>query len=143
MVFYRRNRLAGGTYFFTVALRDRRASTLVEHIGDLRAAARRAMRKKPWTIEAWVVLPEHLHALWTLPPGAADYSRRWQLIEADFTHRLVKSGVNVECGRRGEYRLWQSRFWEHTIQDETDLAQHADYIHDNPVKYGWVTHVAD
>jgi putative transposase len=51
--------------------------------------------------------------------------------------------VNVECGRRGEYRLWQSRFWEHTIQDETDLAQHADYIHDNPVKYGWVTHVAD
>jgi len=81
MVMYRRNRVEGGTYFFTVTLRDRKRAYLVDHIDDLRESVRYALRKQPLHIEAWVVLPEHMHALWTLPPGDDDYSGRWKNIK--------------------------------------------------------------
>lgn len=144
MVMYRRNRLDGGTYFFTVTLRNRRRAYLTEHIDELRAAVRDALHKRPLhAIDAWVVLPEHMHALWTLPPGDHDYSARWQDLKGQFSHRLVAAGVPLRKNARGEYDLWQARFWEHTIRDETDYARHFDYIHYNPVKHGWVQRVRD
>jgi putative transposase len=89
-------------------------------------------------IEAAVVLPDHLHAICTLPPGDADYSGRWRAIKARFSRALVGRGVPIVRNRRGEYDLWQRRFWEHLIRDDGDFARHVDYIHYNPVKHGLV-----
>ena len=121
MVRYRRSRIAGGTYFFTVALRDRRARWLVEMIDDLKDVIRSVKRERPFHIEAMVVLPEHLHAVWRLPPEDHDYAGRWRLIKARFTRALAKAGVVMSRNEKGEYDLWQRRYWEHTIRDEADL----------------------
>ena len=143
MVIYRRNRVAGGTYFFTVTLRNRKSSVLVDWIDDFRDCVRDVLREKPFQIDAWVVLPEHLHAIWTLPTDDDNYSERWKLIKGRFTRRLLKAGLPIKKNQRGEYDLWQGRFWEHTIRDETDFAHHVDYIHYNPVKHNWVERVRD
>jgi putative transposase len=143
MVLYRRNRVAGGTYFFTVTLRNRRLSLLVNRIDDLRESVWYVLQRKPFRIDAWVVLPEHLHAVWTLPPGDHDYSRRWKMIKGRFSRQLVKAGIPIEKNSRGEYDLWQGRFWEHTIRDESDFSHHVDYIHYNPVKHGLTKQVRD
>src|SRR5882724_4625362 len=143
MVFYRRNFIPGGTYFFTVALTDRKRDWLVRHINLLRLAFRRAKRERPFTIDAIVVLPEHLHCVWTLPPGDADYSHRWRLIKARFSKDLLLAGAPIHQSAKGEYNVWQRRFWEHTVRDEADLLAHVDYIHYNPVKHGLVTRVSD
>jgi putative transposase len=135
MVRYRRNLVPGGTYFFTVTLADRTSSALVHHLGALRMAFRIARHERPFTIDAIVILPEHLHAIWTLPSGDSDFSGRWRRIKAYFTHRLVAAGVPVERHRNGEYALWQRRFWEHTIRNEIDFERHVDYVHFNPVKH--------
>jgi putative transposase len=143
MVLYRRNRVAGGTYFFTVTLRDRRLSLLTDWIDELRESVRYTLRKNPFHIDAWVVLPEHLHTVWTLPPGDDNYSDRWKLIKGKFSRALVKAGLPIAKNPRGEYELWQSRFWEHTIRDEADFARHIDYIHYNPVKHRLVEWAGD
>ncbi len=143
MVSYRRNRVAGGTYFFTVTLQNRNRSLLVDYIEDLRKSVQDVRREHPFHIDAWVVLPEHLHAIWTLPLEDADYSTRWKRIKRQFTNRLVEAGVAVKKNRRGEYDLWQNRFWEHTIRNESDFTRHFDYIHCNPVKHGLVKRVRD
>ncbi len=135
MVQYRRNRVAGGTYFFTVTLRDRRGDALVRHIDVLRASWHQARTRVPHEVLAVVVLPEHLHAVIRMGDGTADYSRLWQDIKKGFTRRLTPQG--------GAVSLWQPRFWEHTIRDQRDLQAHVDYVHFNPVKHGWVTRVAD
>ncbi len=143
MVRYRRNFVPGGTYFFTVTLADRRSRALVEHIGALRAAFRATRRERPFAIDAIVILPEHLHAVMTLPPGDADFSGRWRRIKGLFTRSLAAAGAAFPGDRTGEYALWQGRFWEHTIRDERDFARHVDYIHINPLKHGLVTRVVD
>ena len=143
MGFYRRNFIPGGTYFFTVALTDRKRDWLVRHINLLRLAFRRAKRERPFTIDAIVVLPEHLHCVWTLPPGDADYSHRWRLIKARFSKDPLLAGAPIHQSAKGEYNVWQRRFWEHTVRDEADLLAHVDYIHYNPVKHGLVTRVSD
>lgn len=143
MVNYRRNRVPGGTYFFTVTLRDRSSRLLVEHIDSLRAALRSVRRAQPFRVEAIVVLPEHLHTIWTLPDGDVDYPGRWRAIKSAFTHAVVRSGVAIPRNEKGEYALWQRRYWEHTITDEDDYRRHVDYIHFNPVKHGWVKQVCD
>jgi putative transposase len=141
---YRRNRVPGGTYFFTVNLLDRRSDLLVAQIEALRAAVRQARANAPFHIDAWVVLPDHLHCLWTLPDGDADFSGRWKSIKTWFSKSLPateqRSAVNI---RRGERGIWQRRYWEHTIRDDRDYAVHMDYIHFNPVKHGYVDHAAD
>jgi putative transposase len=142
MVAYRRSRLPGGTYFFTVALLDRSSTALVDGIDDLRAAFRATLRRRPFSIDALVVLPDHLHALWTLPAGDTDYSTRWAAIKTHFS-RAWALRHPVSRTKAGEYRLWQRRFWEHTIRDDRDYAAHVDYIHINPVKHGWASRVAD
>ncbi len=143
MVQYRRNQVPGGTYFFTVTLRNRRATTLVDNIDTLRMAFHQTRSKRPFVIDAIVVLPDHLHAIWTLPAEDDDYAGRWRSIKSQFTHALDGSGVSLAKNSKGEYALWQRRYWEHTIRDETDLARHVDYIHFNPVKHGWVERVQD
>ena len=144
MVDYRRNRVPGGTYFFTVNLLDRRSCLLVEHIDWLREAVRAVKRRRPFQIDAWVVLPDHLHAVWTLPEGDADYSGRWRSIKIAFAKGLPKterrSAVRLNKGERG---IWQRRFWEHTIRDDADYAAHVDYVHVNPLKHGLVERLAD
>ena len=143
MVHYRRIRLEGGTYFFTVTLADRRARVLTDHVDLLRSVFRRVQGERPFKIVAMVVLPDHLHAIWTLPAGDADYSGRWRAIKAGFTRDLVAGGMPLVRHDKGEYDLWQRRFWEHTVRDESDLAAHVEYIHFNPVKHGLVKQVRD
>jgi REP-associated tyrosine transposase len=143
MVRYRRNFIPGGTFFFTVTLRDRRSSALVDHIAALRSAFRKARGRRAFDIDAIVVLPDHLHTIFTLPPGDADFSARWRMIKGAFTTGLVAAGVALALNQKGEYSLWQRRFWEHTIRDDGDFERHVDYIHINPVKHGLVVAARD
>lgn len=144
MTNYRRNVLAGGTYFFTVNLMDRRSRLLIENIGLLRAACRYVRRRHPCGTDAIVVLPDHMHVLWTLPPGDADFSTRWRLIKSMFSRSLpATEPVSASRLRKGERGIWQRRYWEHTIRDERDFLHHADYIHFNPVKHGHVRRAVD
>jgi putative transposase len=143
MVHYRRNFVPGGTFFFTVIVKDRRSRVLVERITSLRYAFRATQIERPFTIDAIVILPDHLHTIMTLPPGDSDFSGRWQRIKGLFTRRIVASHVRVERDQRGEYALWQKRFWEHTIRSESDFSRHVDYIHYNPVKHGLASQVSD
>jgi putative transposase len=101
------------------------------------------MTAHPFAIVAIVVLAEHLHAIWTLPRDDADYAGRWRAIKAGFTRDLIRAGVKLTRNAKGEYNLWQRRFWEHTMRDDNDLARHVDYIHCNLVKHGLVLHVAE
>ena len=141
---YRRNRVPGGSYFFTVNLRDRRSDLLITHIESLRRVVRETRHHLPFHIDARVVLPDHLHCLWTLPEGDADFPSRWRVIKASFSKNLPRSAVPIPSGLRpGERGIWQRRYWEHTIRDERDYAAHMDYIHFNPVKHGFVQHPGD
>lgn len=100
-------------------------------------------RAQPFQIGAIVVLPDHLHSVWTLPQGDANYPHRWRLIKGRFARALVESGAPIILNSKGEYDLWQRRFWEHTVRDERDFHAHVDYIHYNPVKHGLVGRVCD
>lgn len=134
---YSRNRVPGGTYFFTVNLLERRSCLLVEHIDSLRNAVRQVRARRPFHIDAWVVLPDHMHCIWTLPPGDADYSNRWKAIKIAFSKTLPKTErLSVVRAKKGERGIWQRRFWKHTIRDDKDYAAHVDYVHINPFKHG-------
>ena len=139
---YRRARVGGGCWFFTVTLLDRRQTLLVDHIDALRDAVAETRRNYPFHIDAFVVLPDHLHAIWTLPDGDSDFSMRWRLIKVRFAKALPRDerldAVRVARGERG---IWQRRFWEHLIRDDTDYARHVDYCYINPVKHGLVSRV--
>jgi len=143
MVNYRRIRVASGCYFFTVNLRNRQSTYLTSHIDLLREAFIDTRRKYPFTIDAIVILPEHLHTIWTLPPSDENYSTRWQLLKGLFTRKLGKAGLNTRSNAKGEYNIWQRRYWEHVLRDATDIQRHIDYIHYNPVKHGLVEGVKD
>lgn len=141
---YRRNRIPGGTYFFTVNLLERHERLLVEHIDALRNAVRQVRAQRPFHIDAWVVLPDHTHCVWTLPPGDGDYSSRWKAIKIAFAKMLPRTErLSAVRERKGERGVWQRRFWEHTIRDDRDYAAHVDYVHINPFKHGLVQRVAD
>jgi putative transposase len=144
MTQYRRARIEGGCYFFTVALEDRRSSLLVDRVDLLRASFQQTLQRHPFAIDAIVILPDHLHCIWTLPEGDADYSNRWSRIKAMFS-RGIEPGERRRQSRirRQERGIWQRRFWEHAIRDERDFANHADYIHINPVKHGLVRRAVD
>jgi putative transposase len=144
MTNYRRNFVPGGSYFFTVNLADRRLRLLTDHVDLLRVAFRDTRARHPFTIDAVVVLPDHLHVMWTLPDGDRDFATRWRLIKSNFSRGLLK-GEHVSASRidKGERGIWQRRYWEHTLRNETDYARHADYIHFNPVKHGHAARVQD
>jgi putative transposase len=141
---YRRFRVPGGTYFFTVNLLERKGDLLVRHIDDLREAVRVTKRERPFHIDAWVVLPDHMHAVWTLPPDDDNYSNRWKAIKIRFVQKMPRterrSKVRMAKGERG---IWQRRIWEHTIRDENNYMRHVDYVHWNPMKHGLARRVSD
>ncbi|WP_172300031.1 transposase [Pseudoruegeria sp. HB172150] len=141
---YRRARVAGGTYFFTVNLAERGGSLLVDEIGALREAYRRTVAEAPFRCEAMVVLPDHLHALWTLPEGDSAYSERWRRIKARFSRSVGQARARSASKRaKRECGIWQRRFWEHTIRDERDFTAHLTYCWSNPVRHGLVQRAAD
>lgn len=141
---YRRSLVAGGTFFFTVTLADRRSSLLVTEIDRLRRAYAATAKHLPFETLAICVLPDHLHALWILPPDDADYPRRWNLIKAAFSRGLPAAETRSQSKRaKRDKGIWQRRYWEHQIRDESDLQRHCDYIHYNPVKHGLVSRVQD
>jgi len=141
---YRRSQVEGGTYFFTVNLAERDSSLLVDYIELLRTVVGRVKERHPFIIDAMVILPEHMHAVWTLPPGEANYSKLWMLIKAGFSRNIPQGEYrNKSRLSKGERGIWQRRYWEHLIQDEEDFERHVDYIHFNPVKHGYVTYAAD
>jgi putative transposase len=138
---YRRNRVPGGCYFFTVTLRDRTSELLVSRIDRLRDAVRQTRAVAPFRIDAWVVMPDHMHCVWTLPEGDWDFPKRWQAIKASFSKSLPDEGRASETlGDRG---IWQRGYWEHTIRDADDFTAHVNYTHFNPVKHGYVLDPAD
>jgi putative transposase len=145
MANYQRIKIEGATYFFTVNLLERQSNTLlVQKIDTLREVVRKVKAKYPFHIDAWVVLPEHLHAMWTLPADDCNYSLRWRLIKNGFSRALPKiehcSPIRQAAGERG---IWQRHFLEHCIRDEADYQHHLDYIHINPLKHGLVSNVKD
>jgi putative transposase len=123
---------------------DRHRTLLTEYIGLLRDAFRAVKKAHPFDIDAMVVLPDHLHAIWTLPQGDHDFSLRWRQIKAAFSVALDKEErISRSRARKQERGIWQRRFWEHVIRDEPDFERHVDYIHHNPVKHGYVPRVMD
>jgi putative transposase len=141
---YRRYWVPRGTYFFTVNLADRSRGLLVERIDALGASVREVRCERPFQSIAWVVLPDHLHTVWSLPEGDDDFATRWMRIKQGFSRR-IPCGERVSDSRRrnGERGLWQRRYWEHLIRDERDLRNHIDDIHFNPVKHGYVVRACD
>src|SRR5438309_2252525 len=141
---YRRAFVPGGCWFFTVNLLDRRASLLSDHVEALRKAVDATRRAYPFRINAIVVMPNHLHAVWTLPPGDADFSVRWRLIKLRFA-RAIPPGERLSSVRlkRNERGIWQRRFWEHLIRDGADYARHVEYCYINPLKHRLVARVRD
>src|SRR5439155_26225141 len=132
------------SYFFTVHLRDRRSGLLVAQIDALREAVRDVRRQSPFRIDAWVVLPDHMHCLWILPEGDSDFPDRWRRIKAEFSKSLPDTEPVARARlRKGERGIWQRGYWEHTIRDDRDYAAHMDYIHFNPVKHGLVERSGD
>lgn len=141
---YRRARVEGATWFFTVVLAERGSHLLTDHIGLLRAAVRASRHERPFRVEAAVVLPDHLHAILTLPPGDSDFPTRWRLIKARFSHALPSSEwIGPSRADKRERGIWQRRYWEHLIRDREDFHRHVEYCHFNPVKHGLVERVRD
>jgi putative transposase len=146
---YRRNFVPGGTFFFTVVTHERRP-ILVTEIGrkSLREAIQNVRERHPFEIVALVLLPDHLHTVWTLPANDSDYSSRWGLIKERFTREFMNRGGSegtstISRSSQRERAVWQRRFWEHTCRDEIDLKRCVDYLHWNPVKHGLARAVAD
>ncbi|NEQ67808.1 MAG: transposase [Symploca sp. SIO2D2] len=139
---YRRAKTPGATYFFTVITYKRnRILCILENVDLLRKSFWRVMQEYPFKIDAFVLLPEHLHCIWTLPENDADFSNRWRLVKNYFSRQCreqYQGRISVSRKRKGEKGIWQRRFWEHQIRDEEDFAQHVDYIHYNPVRHGLV-----
>jgi putative transposase len=144
---YRRDRTAGGTWFFTVVTEGRRPWLCApEAMAALRGAFAATKVLAPFDVVAAVALPDHLHVIWTQPQGDAAFGRRWALIKrhvGDIVGRTTQLPLKPANRRRHERGLWQRRFWEHRIRDEDDLQRHVDYIHVNPVKHGLVDRVEE
>ena len=137
---YRRDRTAGGTYFFTVVTERRQPLlTLPGNIERLRESFGRERKRHAFEIESIVVLPDHLHCIWVLPGGDSDYSGRWARIKRYFSMGCagVDAPASVSRKAKREHNVWQRRFWEHLIRDDADWRRHIDYIHYNPVKHGY------
>jgi putative transposase len=141
---YRRAKIEGGVFFFTVTLADRSSDLLVRHIDRLRRVHKSAQERHPFRTIAICVLPDHLHAIWSLPPNDADFPLRWSVIKSRFSRELPTSAErSLSKIAKRDKGIWQRRYWEHAVRDDTDLARHIDYIHFNPVKHGYVSRVGN
>jgi putative transposase len=146
---YRRWYVPGGTFFFTVVTCERRP-ILVDEFSRmaLRNAIEKVRRELAFQITAIVLLPDHVHAIWTLPPNDSNYPLRWKRIKELFSRAYLEAGgvevpVNASREHKGERGIWQRRYWEHTIEDEDDLKGCVDYVHWNPKKHRYVTNICD
>jgi putative transposase len=142
---YRRAFQPGGTFFFTLVT-ERRAPLFAQPSARriLREALNAVRTQRTFVTDAIVLLPDHLHVIWTLPSGDSDFSGRWASIKAQFTRNWIRNGggeqpASAGRARKGGRGVWQERFWEHVIRDQDDLNRHVDYIHYNPVNHGWST----
>lgn len=144
---YRRDYSQGAAYFFTVVTFMRQPLfNRPQSVESLRIATRLEMERRPFVIDAIVIMPDHIHAIWTLPTDDADYSIRWRNIKRAFTAGIPehqRPNAHGSRQRKQEQAIWQRRFWEHRIRDERDFARHVDYIHYNPVKHGFVQRPID
>jgi len=146
---YRRARIPGGSFFFTVVTERRQRLLTDLHVRlALRQAIQAVRQERPFGIDGWVLLPDHLHAIWTLPSDDDDFATRWRLIKARVTRQLGPGfrDPRVMTERRharGHGSIWQHRYWERWLRDEDDMRLHLDYLHFNPVKHGLVSRVAD
>ncbi|MCY3744154.1 MAG: transposase [Candidatus Poribacteria bacterium] len=140
---YRRTKIEGGTYFFTVVTYNRRPFLCnPNNVELLRQAFRDTIQRHPMEIDAIVLLPDHLHCIWTLPGDDHNFSMRWRVIKSYFSRHCQDKDdgiISVSRQGKGERSFWQRRFWERTIRDDRDFANHVEYIHYNPVKHGLVT----
>jgi putative transposase len=145
MTEYRRAYIPGASWFFTVNLAERKGNRLLtDKIGLLREAFGYAKQRHPFRMDAIVVLPDHLHCIWTLPPGESDFSGRWNSLKGYFS-RNIEKGERISASRksRRERGIWQRRFWEHLLRSQDDFNRHVDDIHWNPVKHGWANKASD
>jgi putative transposase len=142
---YRRVWYAGGTYFFTINLLERKNNDLlVKQISALKDVIKTVKKAHPFIIHAWVILPEHMHCVIELPKGDNDFATRIRLIKSNFSKAIPKTERISEVRKaRGERGIWQRRYWEHLFRDEADYQAHMDYVHINPVKHGLVKQVKD
>jgi putative transposase len=140
---YRRANIAGGTFFFTLTLADRSSSLLAREIERLRRIYAQVQEKRPFETVAICILPDHLHAIWSLPDGDSDFAQRWNLIKSGFSRGLPAACRSPSKIAKREKGVWQRRYWEHAIRNDKDLVRHIDYIHFNPVKHGLVSRVSD
>ena len=142
---YRRYHHPGGCYFFTVNLLQRYPNTLlVDNIDLLRTSVRIVKSQLPFEIDGWVVMPDHMHCIWTLPEYDKDFATRWRLIKTHFSRQLPKTErLSKTRLKKGERGIWQRRYWEHFIRDEKDFEIHMDYLHYNPVKHGYAKNVIE
>ena len=141
---YRRAKVEGGVFFFTVTLADRTSNLLVREIDRLRRMYRSVQQRHPFEMIAICILPDHLHAIWSLPQGDGNFSLRWSMIKSGFSRGLHEYALRTPSKAfRREKGLWQRRYWEHVIRSDADLERHVDYIHFNPVKHGHVERVCD
>ena len=140
---YRRPRIPGATVFFTVCLATPGSDLLVREIGVLRAAVRQAQRDRPFRIEAWVVLPDHMHGVWTLPAGDCDHGGRIGRIKAAFSRAMPEVPVRASHVLRRERGIWQRRFWEHHIRSRAEFEECLRYCWQDPVRHGLVSAVGD
>jgi len=163
---YIRPRIPGACIFFTVNLAQRGGRLLVDEIDLLRSAVLATRRERPFHVDAWVILPDHMHCIWTLPEGDSDYSRRWGAIKSRFTRSLrdaCRVGFNPTCAqkmghavgwnptlrvspskaRKGDAGIWQRRFWEHHVRGAAEYEALMQYCWENPVKHGFVQRAQD
>ena len=127
-------------FFFTIVTYNRRPIFLnPANVDLLRQSFRHVRSRHPFVIEAAVIMPDHLHCVLTLPLGDSDFSTRLRLIKKRFSMQFgeeFKQTPSASRKKKKEFMVWQRRFWEHLIRDETDLRRHVEYIHYNPVKHG-------
>jgi putative transposase len=140
---YRRSNIDGGVFFFTVVLADRSSRLLIEEIERLRRAYLTIRERRPFETIAICILPDHIHAVWALPEHDKDFASRWSHIKSVFSRGLEARPRSHSKVSKREKGIWQRRYWEHAIRDDTDLERHINYTHFNPVKHGYVTRVAD
>ena len=141
---YIRPAIPGATVFFTVVLAQRGDDMLHREVATLRDAVRETRAELPFGIAGWVVLPDHMHTIWTLPPGDSDFSTRWQRIKGRFSRSVgVTRSRSASKRAKGEAGIWQRRFWDHHIRDRADLEMHLRYCWADPVRHGLVARAAD
>ena len=143
MTHYRDNRVPGGTFFFTVRLLDRNSTLLTDYFSAFGEAMRQARIRKPFHVDAWVVLPSHAHTIWTLPPGDHDCAMRWRAVKIAFSKALNKAGLpGLRVAGSGE-AIWERHYRDHRIVDDEEYTALIDYLHGNPVRHGFCEHASE